>query len=53
MPFLGSIGTVKPNNALSKIENVVKENKDVVLPNLGLVDDVKSDVPIVGENYIN
>ena len=53
MPFLGSIGTVKPNNALSKIENVVKENKDVVLPNLGLVDDVKSDVPIVGENYFN
>ena len=53
MPFIGSIGTVKPNNALSKIESVVKETEDVILPNLGLVDDVKSDVPIVGENYIN
>ena len=53
MPFLGSIGTVKPNNALSKIENVVKETDDVILPNLGLVDGAKSDVPIVGENYID
>lgn len=53
MPFLGNIGTVKPNNALSKIESVVKDSNDVILPNLGLVDDVKSDVPIVSENYIN
>ena len=54
MPFLGSIGTVKPNNnALSKIESVVKETNDIILPNLGLVDGVKSDVPIVSENYIN
>ena len=53
MPNLGSIGTVKPNNALSKIESVVKENDDVLLPNLGLVDGTKVDVPIVGENYIN
>ena len=53
MPFIGSIGTVRPNNALSKIESVVKETEDVILPNLGLVDDVKSDVPIVSENYIN
>ena len=38
MPNLGSIGTVRPNNALSQIENVVKESEDVLLPNLGLLD---------------
>lgn len=53
MPNLGSIGTVKPNNALSKIEDVVKETDDIVLPSLGLVDDTKTDIPIVSENYIN
>ena len=53
MPTIRNIGTVKPNNALSKIENVVKENDDIILPNLGLVDNTKQDVPIVGENYIN
>lgn len=53
MPMIGSIGTVKPNNALSKIEDVVKNTSDVVLPNLGLVDDAKVEVPIVSENYIN
>ena len=53
MPNLGRIGTVKPNNALSKIEDVVKENNDVILPNLGLVDGAKVDVPIVSENYIS
>ena len=53
MPIIKNIGSVKPNNALSKIENVVKDNNDVILPNLGLVDDVKSDVPIVSENYIS
>lgn len=53
MPNLGRIGTVKPNNALSKIESVVKENDDVVLPNLGLVDGTKGEVPIVSENYIS
>ena len=53
MPKINNIGTVKPNNALSKIENVVKDNNDVILPNLGLVDSTKQDVPIVGENYIN
>ena len=52
MPIIKNIGTVKPNNALSKIENVVKDNNDVILPNLGLVNDVNSDVPIVSENYI-
>ena len=53
VPSFGSIGTVKPNNALSKIEEVVKENNDVVLPNLGLVDSSNTDVPIVSENYIS
>ena len=53
MPSLGRIGTVKPNNALSKIESVVSENNDVVLPNLGLVDGTKGEVPIVSENYIS
>ena len=53
MPSLGSIGTVRPNNALSKIEDVVKETEDVLLPNLGLVEDTKVDVPIVSENYIS
>lgn len=53
MPFIGSIGTVKPNNALSKIEDVVRDNEEVILPNLGLVDGTKVDVPIVSENYIN
>lgn len=53
MPKINNIGTVRPNNALSKIEDVVKDNDDVILPNLGLVDSTKQDVPIVGENYIN
>lgn len=53
MPTIGSIGTVKPNNALSKIEDVVRDNEDIILPNLGLVDNVKQEVPIVSENYIN
>ena len=53
MPIIKNIGSVKPNNDLSNIENVVKDNNDVILPNLGLVDDVKSDVPIVSENYIS
>ena len=53
MPNLGSIGTVRPNNALSKIEDVVKESEDVILPNLGLVDTAKVEVPIVSENYIS
>lgn len=53
MPKIGNIGTVKPNNALSKIENVVRDNENIILPNLGLVDNTKQDVPIVSENYIN
>jgi len=53
MPSIFSIGSVKPNSALSKIEDVVKNSEDVVLPNLGLVEDEKSKVPIVSENYIS
>ena len=53
MPRIGNIGTVKPNNVLSKIEDVVKDNEDIILPNLGLVDNTKQEVPIVSENYIN
>jgi len=53
MPTIGRIGTVKPNNALSKIENVVKDTADVTLPNLGLVEGTNKDVPIVSENYIS
>lgn len=53
MPKIGNIGTVRPNNALSKIENVVKDSEDVILPNLGLVDNTEKGVPIVSENYIN
>jgi len=53
MPFIGSIGSVKPNSALSNIEKVVNSADNVVLPNLGLVDSTNSDVPIVSENYIS
>ena len=53
MPSIGRIGSVKPNNALSQIENVVKDSADVALPNLGLVDGTNKDVPIVSENYIS
>ncbi|MBQ2873046.1 MAG: hypothetical protein IJE89_03495 [Bacilli bacterium] len=53
MPTLGNIGTVRPTNVLSKIEDVVRNNDDIILPNLGLVDNTKQEVPIVSENYIN
>lgn len=56
MPTLKNIGTVKPNNMLSKIEDVVEDsnkNDDIVLPSMGLADISKSDIPIVSENYIN
>ena len=53
MPTLGNIGTVRPTNALSKIEDVVRDTEDIILPNLGLVDNTKQEVPIVSENYIN
>lgn len=53
MPKVDNIGTVKPTNALSEIENVVRDNQDIILPNLGLVDNKEAEVPIVSENYIN
>ena len=52
MPIVSNIGSVKPNSVLEQIENVSKENKDIILPTMGLVDDKKTDVPIVSENYI-
>lgn len=48
-----NIGTVKPNNVLSEIENMAKENDDIILPTMGITDNEKKDVPIVSENYIN
>ena len=56
MPKIGSIGTVKPTNMLSKLEKIEEatlENEDVVLPTMGLTNDDKTTVPIVSENYIN
>ena len=53
MPKIGSIGTVKPTNMLSKIEEATLENEDVVLPTMGLADSEKTTVPIVSENYIS
>lgn len=53
MPSLNKIGTVKPNSVLSQIEEVVKDNSDIVMPTLGITDNDKQDVPIVSENYIN
>ena len=53
MPKIGNIGTVKPTSMLSKIEEVAKENEDVILPTMGLTEEDKTNVPIVSENYIN
>lgn len=53
MPVIKNIGTVKPNNVLSKIENVTNENDDIILPTMGLSNSEKEGVPIVSENYIN
>lgn len=53
IPTIGNIGTVRPTSALSQIENVVNNTDNVILPNLGLVDNKKVEVPIVSENYIN
>lgn len=53
MPVIKNIGTVKPNSVLSKIEDVTKENDDIILPTMGLSNNEKEGVPIVSENYIN
>ena len=52
MPEIKSIGTVKPNNVLSQIEEISNENSDIILPTNGLTNSDKVDVPIVSENYI-
>ena len=52
MPTISNIGTVKPNNMISKVEDVIKENDNIILPTMGLTDTDKVDVPIVSENYI-
>ena len=52
VPVVGNIGTVKPNNVLSKINDVAEENADIILPTNGLVDGKNESVPIVSENYI-
>lgn len=52
MPKVDNIGTVKPTNVLSKIEEATEENNDIILPTMGLTNNEKIDVPIVSENYI-
>lgn len=53
IPKISNIGTVKPNNIIDKIENATKENEDIIIPTMGIVDNNQNDVPIVSENYIN
>ena len=53
MPKIGGIGTVRPTSMLSKIEDAVQENNDIILPTMGLSNNDKTNVPIVSENYIN
>lgn len=53
MPKIDNIGTVKPNNMLNQIENATNENKDIILPTMGLANSSNVEVPIVSENYIN
>ena len=53
MPKIDNIGTVKPNNMLNQIENVANQNKDIILPTMGLANSSNVEVPIVSENYIN
>ena len=53
MPQIDIIGTVKPNNMLSKLDNVAKETDDIILPSMGLGNDDNKSVPIVSENYIS
>lgn len=53
IPLIKNIGTVKPNNILSKLEEKQEENNDIILPTMGLTDKDKESIPIVSENYIN
>ncbi len=52
MPDIDKIGSVKPTNTLSKIENIAKDNSDLVLPTLGLINNTK-DVALVSDNYLS
>lgn len=52
MPDIEKIGSVKPTNSLSKIENIAKDNIDLVLPTLGLVNN-SNDVSLVSDNYLS
>lgn len=51
MPDIEKIGSVKPTNTLSKIEDITKDNGDLILPTLGLVNNTK-DVALVSDNYL-
>lgn len=52
MPDMDKIGSVKPTNTLSKIEDIAKDNNDLVLPTLGLINNTK-DVSLVSDNYLS
>lgn len=52
MPVISNIGTVKPNNMLSQIDEAAKQNENIILPTMGLSNSSQVDVPIVSENYI-
>lgn len=52
MPDIDKIGSVKPTNTLSKIEDIAKDNNDLVLPTLGLINNTK-DVALVSDNYLS
>lgn len=52
MPDIDKIGSVKPTNTLSKIEDIAKDNSDLVLPTLGLINNTK-DVALVSDNYLS
>ncbi len=52
MPDIDKIGSVKPTNTLSKIEDIAKDNRDLVLPTLGLINNTK-DVALVSDNYLS
>lgn len=52
MPNIDKIGSVKPNNTLSKIDDVLEDDSKIVLPTMGLNDNGNKDIPIVSENYL-
>lgn len=52
MPDIDKIGSVKPTNTLSKIEDIARDNNDLVLPTLGLINNTK-DVSLVSDNYLS